>query len=71
MTELDKPNQSAPQAPKAAGSPYSKGDVLHPEWGERPTWFGYIGVGIAIGAMLIGIGLMILFAIYGWRWIQS
>lgn len=71
MTELHKPDQSAAATPAPAGSPYSKGDVLHPEWGERPTWFGYIGVGIALAAMLVGIALMIVFVLYGWRWVQS
>lgn len=71
MTELQKPDQPEPAAPQQGGASYSKGDVLHPEWGERPTWFGYIGVGIAIAAMLLGIGLMVLFVLYGWRWMQS
>jgi hypothetical protein len=32
---------------------------------EDPTpWFGYIGIGIAIAAMLIGFAGMLLFALY-------
>jgi hypothetical protein len=71
VTELEKPDQAVPSAPQQAGAPYSKGDVLHPEWGERPPWFGYIGVGIALAAMLLGIALMILAVLYVWRWMGS
>lgn len=71
MTELDKPDQAEPESPQQAGAPYSKGDVLHPEWGERPPWFGYIGVGITIAAMLLGIALMVLAGMFVWRWIGN
>lgn len=61
------------RAPEPDGNPatFRKGDVLHPEWGERPPWFGYIGVGIAIAAMLVGIALMIVTVTCAWRWIGS
>jgi len=71
MTEVDRPESTEPTTAPAKSSAYSKGDVLHPEWGERPPWFGYIGVGIAFAAMLIGLGVMVLTAIYFWGWIGS
>ena len=68
QTEPD-PAASDPNAP--ADSPYSKGDLLHPEWGEKAPWFGSIGVGIAIAAMLIGIAGMGLGILFLWRWMGS
>lgn len=47
------------------------GDVLHPEWGEAPSWFGYIGVGIAVAAMLLGIAAMVGGVMYFVRWAGS
>jgi hypothetical protein len=46
------------------------GDVLHPEWGEAPSWFGYIGVGIAMVAMLLGIAGMVFAVMYLVKWAQ-
>lgn len=75
MTELDRPEREPedPSPPESQVNPvtYIKGDVLHPEWGERPPWFGYIGVGIALAAMLVGLALMVVGAGYAWRWIGS
>lgn len=74
MTELDRTNPDRDDAKdrvKQTPKTYGKGDVLHPEWGERPPWFGYIGVGIAIFALLAGIALMVLTASYAWKWIGS
>jgi hypothetical protein len=68
---MHKPDQPETAAPPTGGQPYSKGDVLHPEWGERPPWFGYIGVAIAVASMLIGIAGMAIFVLYIWRWIGS
>lgn len=58
-----------PEQPRAPG--YNKGDVLHPEWGEAPSWFGYIGVGIAIAAMLLGIAAMVFAVRYLAGWVGS
>jgi hypothetical protein len=75
VTDLNFPDRSEDEAkaahPEVTPATYTKGDVLHPEWGERPNWFGYIGVGIAIAAMLVGIALMVLVGGYAWRWIGS
>lgn len=71
MSELQEKDFPETPAPSPAGQPYSKGDVLHPEWGEAPPWFGYIGVGIAIVAMLVGIVVMVCFALYLWRQMGS
>lgn len=71
MTEHRAPDLPKSPAAQPAGQPYSKGDVLHPEWGERPPWFGYIGVAIAFAAMLVGIVIMAGFALYFWRWVGS
>lgn len=76
MTELNRREQKtddaeAPPPQQIPPTTYTKGDVLHPEWGERPNWFGYIGVGIAIAAMLVGLALMVIFGGYAWRWIGS
>lgn len=70
MTESNGPDHSE-SPPQPAGQPHFKGDLLHPEWGERPPWFGYIGVGIAITAMLVGIAGMAGFVLYVWRWMGS
>jgi formate-dependent nitrite reductase membrane component NrfD len=45
--------------------------LLHPEWSERAPWFGYIGVGIALAAMLLGIAGMAMAVMYLWRWTGS
>jgi hypothetical protein len=71
VTDLEKPDEPQPAPAPPAASAYAKGDVLHPEWGERPPWFGYIGVGIAITAMLIGVAGMIVCVLYAWRWMGS
>jgi hypothetical protein len=60
MTEFENPPVDPPVSSDRTTSEYAKGDLLHPEWAEPPSWFGYIGVGIAIVAMLIGIGGMVL-----------
>jgi protein-S-isoprenylcysteine O-methyltransferase Ste14 len=71
MTEmLDQPNDQ-PTNPERAATEVPKGDLLHPEWSELPSWFGYIGVGIAIVAMLIGIAGMVLGARYLVAWVGS
>jgi hypothetical protein len=71
VTQLERTDQPEPVAAESPASTYSKGDLLHPEWGERAPWFGYIGVGIAIVAMLIGIAGMALGILYAWRWMGS
>jgi hypothetical protein len=75
VTELDRPERISETAkspePEVNPVTYIKGDVLHPEWGERPPWFGYIGVGIALAAMLVGLALMVVVGGYAWRWIGS
>lgn len=75
MTELDRldhnPEDAGPPEREVNPVTYIKGDVLHPEWGERPPWFGYIGVGIALAAMLVGLALMVVVGGYAWRWIGS
>jgi hypothetical protein len=71
VTQLQRTDQPQPNAAESPASTYSKGDLLHPEWGERAPWFGYIGVGIAIVAMLIGIAGMALGVLYVWRWMGS
>ncbi|HSU66672.1 MAG TPA: hypothetical protein VLJ39_07360 [Tepidisphaeraceae bacterium] len=47
---------------------YNKGDLLHQEWSEAPSWFGYIGVGIAVVSLGIGIVGMVFVIrfIIGW-----
>jgi hypothetical protein len=69
MTKLDQ-QEGVPMAVELSPANCPTGDVLHPEWGEPPSWFGYIGVGIALVAMLIGIAGMVLGVMYVVAWIN-
>jgi hypothetical protein len=66
IEEGDRPDEPAPQVTE-----YAKGDVLAPEWGEAPPWFGYIGVMIAIVSMLLGIAAMVWFGFWVAQWLKS
>jgi len=69
--EGERAEQPGPPASTASTPTYPKGDLLHPEWSERAPWFGYIGVGIALAAMLLGIAGMAMAVMYLWRWTGS
>ena len=70
---MTQPDEQSPQeaAPHRHAPGYNKGDVLNEQWGEPPSWFGYIGVGIALAAMAVGIvGMVFVVRIIIW-WIQK
>jgi hypothetical protein len=67
MTQVDRDDAgTVPVELNPANCP--TGDVLHPEWGESPSWFGYIGVGIAVVAMLLGVAAMVGSVMYFVKW---
>ena len=69
MTQIEQVLE--PEEPDELKPAAFKGDVLAPEWAEGPSWFGYIGVGIAFTAMLLGIAAMIGTAVWWLNWMQS
>ncbi|HEY8748930.1 MAG TPA: hypothetical protein VIM11_13195 [Tepidisphaeraceae bacterium] len=59
-TESTDPNRLEPQT-----LDYTTPETRAAATTEDPTpWFGYIGIGIAIAAMLVGFAGMLLFALY-------
>jgi hypothetical protein len=70
MTADHPHHDSAPQEePKRLTS--ARGDLINREWGESPSWFGYIGVGIALASMLLGIAGIVLAVRYFIGWFGS
>jgi len=67
MTD-DNPLQEPDAAPIDYRTPASQ---PAPPREESAPWFGYIGMGIAIAAMLIGFAGMVLFILYFLGWSQG
>ena len=58
-------------APDRNAPGYNKGDLLQQEWSEPPSWFGYIGVGIAVASLVVGFVGMIFVVRFIFEWIQN